>query len=232
MEVINESTKLRLLEYIELNELDYNSVDNGITRFHIIAEDGTKFTIYTNENKFIVNKYDSKKDDGKPGSNPNEYYHFNTFSEVLEQLKYYDDNLYKRYWEPTLESIQIGFDKTNHIEDWYTNFIKDEFYTIEESSQYKYITYNNEGYNPELTSPFNTLHEVSDFNSMELTKVSRLHFEIHPISCLKKNESYYVKLLCNNDNTFKEYINYMVYKEKGLKLLIEQLFNDMEKFKL
>jgi hypothetical protein len=37
---------------------------------------------------------------------------------------------------------------------------------------------------------------------------------------------------CNNDNIFKEYINYKVYKEKGLKIMLDSLFNDMEKYKL
>jgi hypothetical protein len=232
MEVINEQNKQRLIEYIELNDLDYVPVDNGLTRFHILSEDKVTFTIYNNEGQFLVSKYDGKKDTGKPGEQPFEYYQFKTFSEVLEQLKFYDDNLYKVYWQPTLESIEIGFDKDNHIEDWYSKYIKDESYTVEETFNYKYITYENKGYSPELISPFNTLHEVSDFNSMELTKVDRLYFEIHPVSCVKKNESYYVKLQCNNEDVLKDYINYFVYKEKGLKMFIEGLFNDMSKFKM
>ena len=83
-----------------------------------------------------------------------------------------------------------------------------------------------------MISPFNTLHEVSAFNNLQLEKIDKLYFEVHPISCVKKRESYLVKLLCNNDNTFKEYINYKVYKEKGLKLMLNTLFNDMEKYKL
>lgn len=232
MQVINEENKKRLIDYIELNDLDYIPVDNGISRFHILSEDKITFTIYDNEGKFIVTKYDSNKDTGKPGEQPFEYYNFNTFSEVLEQLKYYDDNLYKVYWQPTLESIEIGFDKDNHIDDWYSKYIVDDFYTIEETFTYKYIVYENNNYSPELISPFNTLHEVSDFNSMELTKVDKLYFEIHPVSCKVKNESYYVKLQCNNEEVLKDYINYFVYKEKGLRMFIEGLFNDMSKFKM
>ena len=230
MEVINEKNIKRLIEYIELNDLDYTTVNNGLTRFHITSENMVTFTIYNSEDQFLVTKYDGNKDTGKPGEQPFEYYQFKTFSEVLEQLKYYDDNLYKVYWQPTLESIEIGFDKNNHIEDWYSKYIKDEHYTIEETFNYKYIVYENKNYSPELISPFNTLHEVSDFNEMELTKVDRLYFEIHPVSCAKKNESYYVKIQCNNEEVLKDYINYFVYKEKGLKMFIEGLFNDMSKF--
>lgn len=232
MEVINEQNKQRLIDYIELNDLDYVPVNNGLTRFHLLSEDKITFTIYNNEDQFLVSKYDGKKDTGKPGEQAFEYYNFKTFSEVLEQLKYYDDNLYKVYWQPTLESIKIGFDKDNHIEDWYSKYITDENYTIEETFNYKYIVYENKNYSPELISPFNTLHEVSDFNSIELTKVDRLYFEIHPVSCAKKNESYYVKIQCNNEEVLKDYINYYVYKEKGLKKFIEVLFNDMNKFKI
>mgnify|MGYP003490015411 FL=1 len=230
MEVINEKNIKRLIEYIELNDLDYTTVNNGLTRFHITSENMVTFTIYNSEDQFLVTKYDGNKDTGKPGEQPFEYYQFKTFSEVLEQLKFYDDNLYKVYWQPTLESIEIGFDKNNHIEDWYSKYIKDEHYTIEETFNYKYIVYENKNYSPELISPFNTLHEVSDFNEMELTKVDRLYFEIHPVSCAKKNESYYVKIQCNNEEVLKDYINYFVYKEKGLKMFIEGLFNDMSKF--
>lgn len=230
MEVINEQNKQRLIEFIELNDLDYNTIDNGLTRFHLVAEDGIKFTIYENDNMFTISKYDSNKDTGKPGEQPFEYYQFKTFSEVMEQLKFYDNNLLKTYWKPTLESIEIGFDKNNHIEDWYSKFITDEFYRVEESFNYKYIVYENNGYSPELISSFNTLHEVSDFNEMELTKVDKLYFEIHPISCLQKNESYYVKIQCNNEEVLKDYMNYFVYKEKGLNKFIESLFNETSKF--
>ena len=230
MEVINEKNIKRLIEYIELNDLDYTTVNNGLTRFHITSENMVTFTIYNSEDQFLVTKYDGNKDTGKPGEQPFEYYQFKTFSEVLEQLKYYDDNLYKVYWQPTLESIEIGFDKDNHIEDWYSKYIIDEHYIIEETFNYKYIVYENKNYSPELISPFNTLHEVSDFNQMELTKVDRIYFEIHPVSCAKKNESYYVKIQCNNEEVLKDYINYFVYKEKGLKMFIEGLFNDMSKF--
>jgi len=227
---LNEKDKQRLLLFLEDNELDYTPIDNGIIRFHLIAEDGMTFYVINNENEYLITKYNKDKD--RPGSVPYENYQFKTLSEVLEQLKFYDSNLPKVYWEPTLESIQIGFDKDNHIEDWYEPFIKDDFYKVEEDNQYKYFSYTNEGYNPELISPFNTLHEVSAFNNLQLERIDKLYFEVHPISCVKNRESYLVKLLCNNDKIFKEYINYKVYKEKGLKLMLNTLFNDMEKYKL
>ena len=133
----------------------------------------------------MVSKYDGMKDTGKPGEQPFEYYQFNTFSEVLEQLKFYDTSLPKIYWQPILETIEIGFDKDNHIDNWYEPFIKDDFYKVEEDNQYKYFSYTNEGYKPELISPFNTLHEVSAFNDLQLEKVTKLYFEVHPISVLR-----------------------------------------------
>jgi hypothetical protein len=204
--------KIRVISFLEDNELDYTPIDNGIIRFHLIAEDGMTFYVINNENEYLVTKYNKDRD--RPGSVPYENYQFKTLSEVLEQLKFYDSNLPKVYWQPILETIEIGFDKDNHIDNWYEPFIKDDFYKVEEDNQYKYFSYTNEGYKPELISPFNTLHEVSAFNDLQLEKVEKLYFEVHPISCAKKREMYLVKLLCNNDNIFKEYINYKVYKEK------------------
>lgn len=54
MEVINEQNKQRLIDYIELNDLDYVPVDNGLTRFHILSEDKVTFTIYNSGDQFLV----------------------------------------------------------------------------------------------------------------------------------------------------------------------------------
>ena len=40
---INTSDKERIISFIKENDLDYKVVDNGITRFHVVAEDGIKF---------------------------------------------------------------------------------------------------------------------------------------------------------------------------------------------
>jgi hypothetical protein len=40
-----------------------------------------------------------------------------------------------------------------------------------------------------------------------------------------------LKLLCGGESPFEEYITYKVYKKKGLKLLIENIFSEVSKFK-
>jgi len=53
---LNETDKLRVLSFLEDNELDYTPIDNGIIRFHLIAEDGMTFYIINNENEYLVTK--------------------------------------------------------------------------------------------------------------------------------------------------------------------------------
>ncbi len=225
MNLISDSDKKRLIDFIDENDLDYNIFESDIAKFQITSYDNLSFTIYSYNDKYIVTKYDKTKD--KDGSNPFEYYEYNTLPQLLEQLAVYDRSLYKNYWEPTANSIDVPFDKNSYLENWYDEFIKDENYKIEEDSAYKYITYNNEKIKPKLISPFNTLHEVSTINVRELTEVNKLYFEIHPVSCRKKNESYFLKILSNNEDVLKEYINYRVAKKRGLKLFLETLFKNI-----
>ena len=49
---------------------------------------------------------------------------------------------------------------------------------------------------------------------------------------MEGQESYLLKLSCNNEEIFKEYINYKVVKKKGLKLLIDNIFKSLESFKI
>lgn len=136
------------------------------------------------------------------------------------------------YWSPTTESVQIGFDDQNYQVDWYKQFQKDENWRVEEDGNCHILIYENSNYKPELISPFNRLHEVSPINSKQYTKVDKLYFEIHPVSLRQRNEAFYLKLVCNNDEKFKEYINYNISKKKGLRLFLEDLFLNMERFKL
>jgi hypothetical protein len=105
-------------------------------------------------------------------------------------------------------------------------------YQVSEVNGYDYITYTNDNYKPEIISPFNILHEVSTINNKVATKLDKLYFEIHPISCKAKNESYFFKLSANNEDVLKEYINYVVVKKRGLKILLQSLFKEMDLFKI
>lgn len=62
--------------------------------------------------------------------------------------------------------------------------------------------------------------------------MEKLSFEIHPISCKEQNESYLFKLAFNDDPILKEWINYRIIRKKGLKIFLETLFNEMEKYKI
>jgi hypothetical protein len=230
---ICDNDKTRLLEFIKENDLDYDyNSDDQIRKFKVIAHDGIHFSFYKNNEDYVIVKYDSKKDNGNPGATVYEYYTFQNLPQVLEQLSFYDKSLSKSYWEFIPNTLEIGFDKTNYNESWCDEFMSDEFWNSEESSSYKSIVYSNPNYKPELKSPYNTIHEVSTINTETFTEIDKLYFEIHPISCSEKRESYLLKLLCNNEETLKEYINYKVYSKKGLKLLVGNIFGSLSAFKI
>lgn len=116
----------------------------------------------------------------------------------------------------------------NYNDNWIDDFKFDEFWSVDSSDNYNYLVYNNPDVSSNINSPFNILHEVSPINDIQLTKVNKLYFEIHPISCQSGNESYLLKLLCNNEEVLKEFINYIVSKKKGLKLLIDTIFKEIK----
>jgi hypothetical protein len=228
---INDGDKVRIINFIKENDLDLTPVDGGIIRFHIKSLDNMIFYFYTYDSKYILVKYDPSKDKGNPGSQSYEYYYYDTLSQVLEAIKFYDDSLYKKWWQETTNSAEIGFDKNSYKDDWFLEFKGDNNWKVEDSDCYKYLTFNDPSYKPKLKSPFNTLHEVSPINSEpQYCEVNSLNFEIHPISCLDGAESYLLKLLINNEEIFKEYVNYIVTKKKGLKLLLGEIFKSMEQF--
>ena len=233
MEELNQSDIERLLEFINQNELDFIPVDNGITKFHINSFDKMKFFIHPYNEQYVIIKYDPSKDiEGVMGSKAYEYYYFQNLQQVLEQLSLYDNSLHKSYWQPTMDSIEVGFDSNSYVDDWYNEFKGDsECWGVEDCDQYKYLTYNDDSYSPKLKSPWNSLHEVSPINDEELIEVGKLNFEIHPISCAPGQESYYFKLCSNNEEVLKEYINYLISSKKGLKLFLETIFKEMEQFK-
>lgn len=223
--------KERIFEFIRDNELDFDIVDNSISRYHIIAYDGVRFQFEKFNDNWILIKYDHRKSNiYDPGLQPFEYFEFQSLSQILEQLSYYDKSITKTHWNLISDSMEIGV--SNYSEGWYNGIGEGKEWLIEDMDTYKILTYTNFGYKPELKSPFNTLHEISPINQLSYTKCEKLYFEIHPVNLLEGNETYLVKLLCNNDEVFKEYINYMTFRKRGLKLFLETMFKDMERFKV
>jgi hypothetical protein len=223
--------KERIKQFIKDNDLDFNIVDESVSKYHIIAYDGIKFHFENHNNNWVLVKYDPKKDDiFNVGSQAFEYLQFKTLTQILEQLLYHDNSISKTYWNLINDSMEIGV--SNYSDGWYNNIIKDNNWLVEDMDTYKIITYTNNNYNPELKSPLNTIHEISPINELTYTKCDKLYFEIHPVNLLEGSETYLVKLLCNNDEIFKEYINYIIFKKKGLKMFLEVMFNDMVRFKV
>jgi hypothetical protein len=229
MNQINENDKKRLLEFIDQYDLDYDSFESDIVKFRITSYDDKEFSIYEDSNRYIVVKFDPKKANEQmhnPAAQAHEYFQFKNLSQVLEQLKIYDESLYKRYWNPVLDSTTEKFNKADYDDNWLSHVQIPEFQVLE-SESYKYLSYVNESVRPKITSPFNTIHEISPINKKDPTEVNKLYFEIHPISCQKKHESYFVKILSNNEETLKEYVSYEISKKKGLKLFIESIFKEV-----
>ncbi len=229
---INESDKNRIKRFIKDNNLDYDIIDNSITRFHIISEDGMKFQFQYLEENLVLVRYNPKKDESyNNGSQPFEYFYFKTLPSLLEQLLFHDRSINKTYWNLIQDSMEVGLVGT-YDSDLYKDFLVYGGYNIsQEYESYEILVYSNDSYKPELKHPYNTIHEVSPINDISYNRVNRLYFEIHPVSCQKDNESYLFRILCNNEDIMKEYINYMVWKKKGLRLFLEGLLNDMERFK-
>lgn len=229
MNIINDNDKKRLVDFINENQLDLGVVDNGISRFGITAPDGMIFFIYEYNNQYILVKYDPQKelqsiDSGNPGIMAYEYFYYQNMQQIIEQLSFYDNSIYKSYWEPITSTVDIPFIKESYISDWHKEFNGDNW-TIERwNEDYHYLVYN-EKRKIKANSPFNILHEVSLFNSYSPTELDKLYFEIHPISLEMKKESYLVKVLINNEPILKEFINYKVTTKKGLNLFLNELFS-------
>src|ERR1035437_7628328 len=99
MQIISDTHKSKLAQFIESNDLDYDIVDNGISKPHVIAYDGIKFFLYENGSEFVITKYDKNKDNpNNPGYIPYEYFTFKSFPQVLEQLSFYDRQISKTFW--------------------------------------------------------------------------------------------------------------------------------------
>ena len=212
MITLNEKDINTIINYIDTNEMDMTPVNNGIMKFNVRSFDDMVFTFFECNNEYVVAKYDKKRD--IPGEVPYEYYSYKSLPLMLEQLKVYDDSIHKSFWETTNDSIQIGFIKESYQDDWVEEFVGIDKYTIHETEEYKYIVYEDKDLSPKLKSPY---------NEYGYNEVHKFYFEIHPISVVRNNESYLFKLLINNEEILKEYVNYKVSRRKGLKMLIKEL---------
>lgn len=231
MFVIEKEDIDRIKGFVEYNNLSYVPVDDGIGKFHLISYDNIRFYFYRLNDNYIVSMYNPEKDIvDKPSSIAYEYYEFKNLLQVLEQLKYYDDNLEKTHYTTILNSAEIGFDENNYKEDWYEFFLRDVEFSmiVGNEEKYKYLVYENKNKKPILKNPNNTLYQVSDINHEQESYISvnKLYFEIHPISCEKNNEQYLFKLLANNEEVLKDYINYIAYRKEGLNELIKDIFQN------
>lgn len=232
MEQISSNEKERIAQFIKDNELDYQIVDNDINKFHVVAHDGFKFFPFNyNEQKLLMTLDPDKKDQfGAPSYNAYTYTQYENLTKFLEFISHYDKSLNKVYWY-NIPADDLSYDTQSYNPEWFNDFIKEGF-VIDEAVHYKYLSYTNNSYRPKLRSPFNTLHEVSPINSMTYETVNKLNFEIHPVTTKEEKETYLVKLLSNNDEVLKEYINWVVVSRKGLRLFLETLFVDMKRFKV
>jgi len=231
MQIISSEYKKRLNQFIIDNDLDYDYVET-VLHEQLISYDKQCFRLYEYNNEFVLVKYNPLVDHTAPGAQTHNYLSFKTFTQLLEHLANYDRSLYKQYWYIAKDVSEIGNDTNSYLEDWYNDFKKNDNYKIDDSYSYNTLIFEDESYKPELKSPHNTIHMVSEMHPLQYTKVESLYFEVHPISCSPKRESYLLKLKCNNDEIFKEYINYVVTSKKGLRLLIETIFNTLSVYKV
>ena len=232
-EKLSEGELKRLLDHIEQEDLDYQYVDNGVFRPFLLAYDGTKYFLSKNEGRIVLTHYDPKKD--KIGTN-GAYEHtvHPNLMQVLEAITIRDKSLYKCYWELTSNSIEVPFDAANYDERWHEEFSESEGYTKEKDSLCTYVVFESEDYAPEIKSPWNTvgldpygglIHESVP------NRLTKLRFEIHPVGTAPGRETYLFKVLCNDDEKFPEHICYKVIGKKGLRLIRQTVFSEMEQFK-
>ena len=232
-EKLSDAELVRLLDHIEENDLDYDYVDNGIFRPYLMAYDGTRYFVSKNEGRIVLTHYDPKKD--RPGNN-GAYEHsvHPSLMQVLEAITIRDRSLHKSYWEITANSIEIPFDSANYDESWHEEFTEADGYRKEQDSLCTYVVFESLDYTPEIASPWNTVGSDSLgglLHESRPSRLGRLRFEIHPAATAKGRETYLFKILCNDDEMFPEHICYKVAGKKGLRLIRQSLFAEMERFK-
>lgn len=217
----------RISDFIEENDLFLNYSEGELFRFKVFSDDGMTFQFFKMNDGYIVSKYDKNKDIPGVPSDPYQYFNFKNIQQILEQLKLYDDQIPRTLWMPTTNTIDFNYDNTIFESNWAKDFITNEKWSERKDGEFPILIYEDFSVQPNLKSPFNTLHEVSEINQLVYEKVDKLYFEIHPKSLQKRNEKFLFKLLINNEEIFKEYASFDVIRKRGLKLLIESIFKSI-----
>lgn len=224
---INKEEIKRITDFIEENDLFLNYSESDLFRFKVFSDDEITFQFFKVNDNYVVSKYDKKKDIPGVPSDPYEYFQFKNMMQILEQLKLYDEQIPRRLWEPTTNTIDFNHDDTIFESNWSKDFISNDKWFESKDGDFPILVYEDTSVKPKLKSPYNTLHEVSMINDLRYEEVNKLYFEIHPKSLQKRNESFLFKLLINNDETFKEYASFNVRRKRGLKLLIQSIFESI-----
>jgi hypothetical protein len=217
----------RITDFIEENDLFLNYSEGELFRFKVFSDDEMTFQFFKINDGYVVSKYDKNKDILGVPSDPYQYFNFKNIPQILEQLKLYDEQIPRTLWVPTTNTIDFNHDQTIFESNWTKDFIVNEKWSERKDGEFPILVYEDISVQPNLKSPFNTLHEVSEFNQLVYEKVNKLYFEIHPKSLQKRNEKFLFKLLINNEEIFKEYASFDVIRKKGLKLLIESIFKSI-----
>lgn len=225
MEQLSNELKKRIVDFIDYNELDYIVVDNPINKFHIVSESSLIFYFYKMNEQYVIAEYNAEKQ--RSGFDPYIYYEYQNMQQIMEQISHYDNSLHKTWWQPTIDSIDLCVESNGYNDLWYENFITSDKWKIIEENNYKVLSYQ-EDRKCKLHSQFNTLHLHSTINEYKAVELDQLYFEVYPLSCESKREVYLVKVLYNNEEVLKEYLNFKVWKKRGLKLFLESLFKEVK----
>jgi hypothetical protein len=226
---ISEGDIDRIKNFINENELEIHINEDNILRFFISTEEGFSYQIYKTNETYIVVEINNK--------GYVKYINYSSLHQFLEQLCFVENSKPKVYFYPINQEAYayMTFDNKNYTDEWGNylmnsdNWKLEDSYNFHDEKEYKYLVYEQD-INLSVISPCNTLHDVSPLNSYNPTKISKLHFEIHPVLLTEKNEVFLCRILINTDEKFKEYINYKIMKKKGLKLFLEELFNNKNPF--
>lgn len=226
MDSLTEKEIEQTIDFINQNELDYIIINNGISRFQLFATDGCIFQFIINDGKLYISKTHKDKKPSDPDQF--EYTPFDSLNKALKFLAEYDNSIVKTYWRVVYNITEYVCKKENYVDDWFKFIPMDMNYSVNNVDSgyeegFKYLIYRNDEYKPKLSTPQNQLSVLNTLNE--------LYFEIHPLVCTKGSESYIFRLDCNGDDRFKEFVNYVIDTQKGMKLFLETLFNDVKQFK-